>query len=537
VLGWIAAACSLSPAACFGQHTVVQDAGGGRKIELVYNASEQVVETRTVDMAGRLQERVEYEYRPGFLVPQQTTISYWPDGKVIRSVTRVGYDENSNFTSEDIELFNEAGTQTGGTKLAHDPFTGIYRCSKWDPSDRAYQATECPASEESAEAPEKAKELTRDEAMKQLEMARQAQRQERKVQRMERMTPVQPPITMVVKEIGVILPAQLRRGERVSGSVVEGPQKYEGIQGLRSIRMELPFESQGEAATLRGWAFEGAGEGPQPADGPVTFIVPQASEFSVTLRQAGNPARAVSRPVSVAPGTFTKHSLRQKPPNSPAFEAPALCLKGDLCVVRGPFNGDSAETLVAFDSRPAPIVAETEDSAYVSVATGIPAGSTQLIVAEGSRLAAVPIDVAELSFSPSQRNLLQGQTVLVHAILSGPAELPDEQWRPGIFPPGASVERARGLVPDFEPPRQGGEGVILLVLWNATPEGVSLRGSKNQTFVFKLTRDSFKNGDFKYQFVVEAAKSASLAMRGSVMPFLAPVEGQEFASRAGTPDK
>ncbi len=79
--------------------------------------------------------------------------------------------------------------------------------------------------------------------------------------------------------------------------------------------------------------------------------------------------------------------------------------------------------------------------------------------------------------------------------------------------------------------------MILLVIWNATPEGVSLRGSKNQTFVFKLTRDSFKNGDFKYQFVVEAAKSASFAPRGSIMPFLRCVRGQEFASSPGIPEK
>ena len=55
--------------------------------------------------------------------------------------------------------------------------------------------------------------------------------------------------------------AQLRPGERVSGSVVEDPQKYDGVQDLRVIRMELPLESQGEAATLGGWALEAPGEG------------------------------------------------------------------------------------------------------------------------------------------------------------------------------------------------------------------------------------------------------------------------------------
>ncbi|MGB9072067.1 MAG: hypothetical protein WCC22_05310 [Terriglobales bacterium] len=532
---WCAGVCGLlglGPATCFGQHTVIRDAGGGRRIELIYNASEQLVETRTVDMAGRLQVRVDHEYRPGFYVPQETTTSYWTDGKAVRSVARVGYDENANFTSEVIKVFNEAGAQTGGTKLTHDPFTGIYRCSKWDPSARAYQATECPATEESAEAPKKAEELTRDEAIKQWELARQAQREGQKVQHVERKSPVQPPVTTVVRQIGVILPAQLRPGERVSGSVVEDPQKYDGMQGLRVIRMELPLESQGEAATLGGWAFEAPGEGPQRADGPAAFTVPRASELTVTLRQAGNPARAVSRAVTVA-----ENSPPQKPSTSPAFEAPALCLKGDLCPVRGPFSGDSAKTLVAFGNRPAPIVAETEDTAYVGVPAGLPTGPTHLIVADGLQVAALPVDVADLSFSPDRRELREGETLLIHARLSGPEELADELWRAGVFPPAVSVERARSFVPGFEPPREGAEGVILLAIRNATPEAVSFRGSKNQTFVFELTPDSFKNGEFKYHFVVEATRSAGFALQGTVLPFLAPVRSQLFRTTTGAPAK
>src|SRR5579863_1842337 len=149
---WMIKVCTLlalSTLPCLGQHTVVRDAGGGKKIELVYNASEQLVETRTVDGSGRLQGLVEHEYRPGFLTPQETTTSYWPDGKAVHSVARVTYDENGNFTGEAISLFNESGTQIGGSTLAHDPFTGIYRCSRWDPSVKAPQPAKCPTSEES----------------------------------------------------------------------------------------------------------------------------------------------------------------------------------------------------------------------------------------------------------------------------------------------------------------------------------------------------------------------------------------------------
>jgi len=536
-VGWLATVCSFigwSPAACFGQHTAVRDAGGGSKIELIYNASEQVVETRTVNLAGKLQVRVEYEYRQGFLVPQETTTSYWPDGKTERSVTRVSYDENGNFTGEVIALYSETGVRTGGTGLTHDPFKGIYRCTQWKPS-QDYQLAECPSAEESPAAGEEAKELTYDEAMKQLELARETRLEQQKAQRVERKSPVEPPIVTVMKEIGVILPAQLRPGERVSVSAVQDDQEVDGMNDLRVIRMKLPLESQGEAATLRAWALEVAGEGPQRSNGPIVFTVPRASEFSVTLRQVGNPDHVVSRPVSIAPLTVAKDSQNRKPPTPRAFEAAALCLKGDLCAVRGPFGGDSAKTLIAFDSRPAAIVAETEDAAYTRVPAGVPAGPVNLLVADGSRLAALPVSVAELSLSPSLQGLRQGQSVLVHASLSGPEELAAEQWRLGNLP-AIDVERARGLVPGFELPRQG-KGVILLAIWNATPEAGHLRGSRNHTFVFELTPDSFTQGEFKYQFVVEAATSAGFALHGTLLPFLASVRGRQFAIRPGAATK
>jgi len=525
VLGVIGV-CSLfglSPSTCFGQHTEIRDAGGGRRLELVYDAAGHVVETRTVDMKGRLQGRVEHEYRPGFFVPQEITTSYWPDGKTVRSVARVLYDENANFTGEVLGLFNEAGVQAGGSKLTHDPFTGIYRCSKWDPSAHVYQTTECPATEESEEAPKKAEGLTRNEAMNQLELARQARREEQRAQRTQRKSPIQPPTTTGAKELSVILPAHLRPGERVSGSIVEDSQKYDEVQDLSVIRMKLPMQSQGEGATLAAWALEAPGEHSQRADGPITFTVPRSSETTLTLRQVRNPARSVSYEVTVA-----KNSPPQKPSRPQTFEAPAVCLKGDLCPIRGPFGGDSAKTLVAFGSRPAPIVAETEDIAYLRVPDGVATGSTQLLVADGSQVAALPVDIAELRFTPARRELRAGETLLIHAVLSGPEELADQLWQAGVFPPAVSVEKAREAVPGFEPPKQGKEGVILIVIRNPTREAVSFRGSTDQKFVFKLTPDSFTNGEFKYHFVVEAAKSASFAIQGTALPFLAPVRGQRY---------
>ena len=60
------------------------------------------------------------------------------------------------------------------------------------------------------------------------------------------------------------LPTFLKSPFRDSCRVVEDPQKYDGAQHLRVIRIELPLESR---VKLRLWGLGvgGAGRGPLPA--------------------------------------------------------------------------------------------------------------------------------------------------------------------------------------------------------------------------------------------------------------------------------
>jgi len=517
LLGW-------SSAALPGQHTDVRDAGGGRKVELVYDAAGQVVETRTTDQSGKLLVLAKNEYRQGFLVPQHTAISYWPDGNSIRSVASATFDENGNFTGELKQEFDQSAKQTGGTKLTHDPFTGIYRCALWNAPARDYQPSPCPSTEGSGETPEKPKDLTQEEVTKKVESARQSRANQEKSQPMEPKSPTSWQAKVEMTDVGVILPAELGRGERVSGSVVLNPQDYEGVYALQVIRMKLPIELKGQTPTLRSWVFETEGDGPQRADEAVTLSVPRdASDFGVTLHPQGDPSKAVSARVSIHPNPPDR---KLKP--SQEFEVAAMCLKGDLCLVRGPFSGDSARTLIAFDDQPARIVAETSEASYISIPAGVKTGLSHLIVADGLHAAALLVDVAEIGFAYNHQELQTGQFRLVHAMLSGPEDLPDNLWSGGTFPPEISVERARTLVPDFDVAQEGEGGRLLFVIRNATSEAFSLRGSKNQTFAFRLTPDSFEHGEFKFQFVVDALKPGRFAVRGSVLPFLAPLRGQQF---------
>jgi YD repeat-containing protein len=543
----------LASIPCLAQHTVTQDAGGGRKVELQYNAAGQITETRTLGPDGKILERDVLNYSPGGYVPQATSTSYWPNGKIHRAAQNT-YDNNSNFTGEFIQVFDDSGKQTAGHRLTHDPQSNVYHCADWNIAAQDYKAIECPSGEESSGTPETVKKFTQEEVMQQLSRARQAS-----LQPAPRTQPmVAPPGKGTnVREVGFILPSRIRAGERVSGSVVENPGNYEGQPEVLVTRIALPFAPSGAAATLAGWTLQLSGEPPRPADGAINLTIPPGQiDLAIMFRQVGNEGAPVSKAIPLP-----------KPPGKKAkpfttYQAPALCLTGQLCVVRGPFSGDSSKTFAAFDEHPAQIVAETSDSAYIAIPDRLVPGGRALAISEGSRAIAFPTVVASITFAPDRRDLPQGETLLMTPTLSGPEELPDAEWLPGNYPP-SNLDAARKLIPGFKVPAADHEahekheaeerreaaarqvaksgqpnpkpdsdedlgGQILLVIKNLTPEVATFRDAKNGLYVFHLTAASFKMGEFKYKFVVEANKTGNFGLQGYAIPFLAPITGQEF---------
>jgi len=436
----------LGVAPVFAQRTVVQNSGGGQKVELHYNAANQVVETDTIGADGKLLQKDVLEYPAGALVPQTVSTSYWPNGKV-HKVTRDTYDNNSNFTGEFIEVFDEAGKQTSGYKLNHDPHTNVFTCASWQAATQQYKTEECPAGEESSGAPETAKKFTADEVMQQLKAAREA------AQQPPRRTPVTAAPTTTagtnVKEVGLIFPAHIHTGERVSGSVVEDPGAYEDSPEVGVTRVALPFSAAGAASKLSGWQVEIEGEPPQSADGPIALTVPPGQiELAIVFRQRDKSGTPISKVIKLPVSSRTKG----KPLSS--YLAPAVCVKGQLCVVRGSFNGNSSKTFAAFEERRAKIVAETSGAAYLAIPEDTEAGPRPLAIAEGAKAIAFPMVVAEFSIRPSQRDLPKGEKLLMYPTVEGPGDLPDSEWRPGTFPP-SNLERARKVLPGFEPAGDG----------------------------------------------------------------------------------
>ena len=547
-------------ASVWAQRVVTQDAGGGRKIELHYNAANQVTETRTLDAEGKLLEKDTLEYPAGSLIPHSVATSYWPNGQA-HKVTRNSYDNNSNFTGEFIQLFDESGKQIGGHRLTHYPLTNVYRCEEWNVAANDYKLVECPAGEESSGAPEVAKKFTAEEVNQQLTQARQSSRP----------APTQPSTAPQgaagpsVKEVGLVLPAEVRSGERVSGSVVEDPSAYEEMPDVSVTRFAIPFASSGAGANLAGWQIELAGERPQAADEPITFNAPRTATVTVLFRQAEDGA-PVSKSITLA---LTNN---KKSKAATSYLASPVCLKSQLCVVEGPFTGDSSKTFAALEQRPAKVIAETSDTAFIAIPDATEPGPRPLVISEGNKVIAFPMVVAAFTIRPPRRDLPKGENLLMYPTVSGPEEIPDTEWRPGSFP-ASNLALARKLVPDFKPmsnnsdheakeaeerreraekrkasgkrgenekqgaglassekedeANEGGE--ILLIVKNTTPEVANFRDSKDGMYVFRLQKPSFKMGDFLYKFVVEAKQTGNFGLNAYVIPFLAPIQGQEFA--------
>ncbi len=63
------------------------------------------------------------------------------------------------------------------------------------------------------------------------------------------------------------------------------------------------------------------------------------------------------------------------------------------------------------------------------------------------------------------------------------------------------------------------------------PDQISLRSSKNEMLVFHLSDESFRRGEFKYDLLIEAKKAGKVQVKGYVIPFLAPIAGQEFNAK------
>jgi hypothetical protein len=540
------------------QNVEVRDAGGGNKQEIVHNASGQVTETRTIDANGKLRARNTVDYVAGHYAPDTSTTSYYADGTSVENIVKVTYDPAANFLSELVEQYVQSGKHISGHKILHDPVTGEFRCWKWNAELQKYDRMVCPAGEESGEKAPPLKPVTQDEASKLFEAARTAAAAQQKSDRMTPKNLVAPPVTPKDTTFAIVLPAALVSGKQVSGSIVDNSHYIRLRPELIVTDVTLPLVPGGEAAKLSGWRVEIAGAQPQSAANPFTFTVPAgASSIDARIYPEGQPAKAVTKSIAIP-----KSPPSSSKPKS-GYVAQAVCVMGDVCPIGGTFDGNASKALAAFEDKPAPIVAETTDMAFIGVPDDLMYGVKPLLFNEGNELLAFRVVVTQIEVVASGVNLdefhsdiKQGEKRLVFAGVIGVQNLPDDDWIPGMFPK-TNLEWARRFVPGFDLPhethaqreeremmeklerqqrgvkapakeKEEKPGYIVYFLKNTTPDIGTWPNAQGQAFALPLNSESFSQGDYRYKFVVDANKTGTYAMDVALIPFVAPAQGQKF---------
>jgi hypothetical protein len=543
----------VCPSSLSAQKTVVKDAGSGVKQEFDCDAVGRVTEVRTFNPDGILNGRIVYTYGTHSEIAKQVTTNYWRDGHGVHLHTVSTNDQNSNLISEVVEEYDQAGNHFTGHEIFADPMTGIYRCFNWNAATRKYVPMECPSGEEGHEGPKAVLTVNRDEVMLQLANARRAAQAEQKSRRILPKNPTDASAPTASAVVGIVLPAALHHGQRVSGSVVGDPDRYAGYPALRVVRFTLPAQAAPDVSRLGQWSFEAAGAEPQPADGPISLVLPAgATAIPMTLRSTGDSSIAISQKLEFQPSPAPKAA-------APGFQSPALCFLHDICPVAGTFSGDSRHTFAAFDSNPARVLAQTESVTFVEVPEFMMASPYTLIVADGDKVAAMMMAVANVAITAASEAVLPGHELTVGLRVSGIAELAPQQWHYGIFP-ADNLERARALVPGFNPSKvtekdreqrekreredgvrkkedekwEESAGIVLLAVRNLTPDVGTLRGFPQQLAIFRLSPESFDRGDFVYSLTVDPVKSGTVTIQATAIPFLAPVKAQVFEAQGNT---
>ena len=316
--------------------------------------------------------------------------------------------------------------------------------------------------------------------------------------------------------VGVVLPSEAAPGERVSGRLVKDPAAFEHLPGLQVSRVQLnrPPDPSFSDLTIR-TGEQAAG----PGGAPFSLEVPPTGSPRVFV-QAGKGAAHEWAPVFKAPQALP----------SPAFQAPPVCVAGGGQFLRGPFDGNAANTELQVDGKPAEIVAESPRGAFWLLPEGIGAGPARLEVCDNGRSAEFRVAVVALAMSAEKLKLQRGESTRFRVEVRGAETIPPEAWKTGTWPEMVDLGFVRRSVEGFEPPAGPR---ILLSVENASTDVVTIPDLPGERRHWLLAREDFAGGPFKYEGVIRSNRTGSFKVNGLLVPFLYPLEAPAGACAGG----
>lgn len=193
------------------------------------------------------------------------------------------------------------------------------------------------------------------------------------------------------KLVGVVLPNDVRPGERASGSIALYPAAVESLSGLAVTRTTLEHDDdKPRKAVLSGFVVKTATI-TRPADQDFLVDVPAgATSVHVTISQNDQDVAQVdlpiesssSTPLTCGTGDWTAGTEADGTQSS--YKMPSTLCYAGMAVISGDFSGDAESTQVMFGSEAARILAESRRFCYFLVPSAAAAGKTDVHLVEGA---------------------------------------------------------------------------------------------------------------------------------------------------------
>jgi hypothetical protein len=209
--------------------------------------------------------------------------------------------------------------------------------------------------------------------------------------------------TRKAKMIGIVLPNDVRPGERASGSVILYPGALSGIPGLQVAKTKVEIdENQPRKATLSGIVIDAGGQ-KRNADQNFAVDVPaDAKSVHVMLWRNDQQIGAVDVPIEAATakplvcgsGEWV-NGTEQDGSQSQFHTPPTYCYAG-MAVIAGSFSGDAQQTRIEDNGQAARIVAESQRYCYWLLPRTASPGLNKITLYEGPHTVTFNVTIPRL---------------------------------------------------------------------------------------------------------------------------------------------
>ena len=205
------------------------------------------------------------------------------------------------------------------------------------------------------------------------------------------------------KLIGVVLPKDVKRGERGSGSAMLYPGAISGVAGFEIVKTTVEIdEDQTRTEALKEITIDGGVQKRSADKGIVVDVPADANSVHLVFSREDQQIAAVDIPIETSGAATipcgsgeTVSGIEQDGTKSSFSTAATYCYAG-MAMITGSFNGDSEQTRIDVGGKTARIVGESVRSCYFLLPAGIMPGRNKVSLREGSHVVSFDVMVPRL---------------------------------------------------------------------------------------------------------------------------------------------